>query len=69
MPVKANRLCFRVEESTKLLGRQARGPVWPRYLSGARRSRRGLYLLSPPKFPRALSAGESGSRARPEDTA
>jgi hypothetical protein len=44
-------------------------PAWPRSSSGVRRSRRGSHPLSPPEFPRALSAGENGEQTRPEDTA
>ena len=43
-------------------GSAGAGPAWPRSSSGACRSRRGSHPLSPPEFPRAPSAGESGAR-------
>jgi hypothetical protein len=61
----------RISERKSSLGYWVAGtsPAWPRSSSGVRRSCRGSHLLSPPEFPRAPSAGESGERQRPEITA
>jgi hypothetical protein len=64
-PVKANRPCFRAEESTRLLGRRALPPACPRCSAGVAPGSQRVTSAFPPRIPQSAVGGRDRGAVAP----